>query len=97
MKLLWSEWPGGITNTGRKLIRTRSIGSKRDDTVFGETRSKGLGKPEPLRGDFSSWWSRRMSGDHRIVYRAHGMDDEQRVEIVACRYRYRHADDSWAL
>ena len=49
MKLLWSEWPGGITNTGRRLIRTRSIGSKRDDTVFGETRSKGLGKPEQLR------------------------------------------------
>ena len=30
---------------------------------------KGLRKPEPLRGDLSGWWSRRSSGDHRIVYR----------------------------
>jgi toxin YoeB len=30
---------------------------------------KGLGKPEPLRGDLSGWWSRRISSEHRLVYR----------------------------
>jgi toxin YoeB len=42
---------------------------------------KGLGKLEPLRGDLRGWWSRRISGDHRIVYRARGAGDAQRVEI----------------
>jgi toxin YoeB len=49
---------------------------------------KRLGKPEPLRGDLSGWWSRRISGDHRIVYRSLDAGDEQRVEIVACRHHY---------
>jgi toxin YoeB len=48
----------------------------------------GLGKPEPLRGDLAGWWSRRITGDHRVVYRIRGTGEEQRVEIVACRYHY---------
>jgi toxin YoeB len=28
---------------------------------------KGLGKPEPLKGDLAGWWSRRISGEHRLV------------------------------
>jgi toxin YoeB len=41
-----------------------------------------------LRGDLAGWWSRRITGDHRIVYRVRGSGDEQRLEIVVCRYRY---------
>jgi toxin YoeB len=48
----------------------------------------GTGKPEPLRGDLAGWWSRRITGDHRIVYRMRGTGNEQRLEIVACRYHY---------
>jgi toxin YoeB len=29
----------------------------------------GIGKPEPLRGDLTSWWSRRIDREHRLVYR----------------------------
>ena len=50
---------------------------------------KGLGKPEPLKGDLSGWWSRRIKGGHRLVYRTAGeAGRDQRVEIVACRYHY---------
>jgi toxin YoeB len=49
---------------------------------------KGLGKPEPLRGNLSGWWSRRISGDRRLVYRVEGKGYERRVEIVQCRYHY---------
>jgi toxin YoeB len=45
-------------------------------------------KPEPLRGDLAGWWSRRITGDHRLVYRAIGTGDERRIEIAACRYHY---------
>ena len=46
-----------------------------------------LGKPEALKGDLSGWWSRRISGEHRLVYRVQGRKDEdQRIEIIHCRY-----------
>lgn len=49
----------------------------------------GLGKPEALKGDLSGWWSRRITGEHRLVYRVQGRKGEdQRVEIVQCRYHY---------
>lgn len=33
---------------------------------------KGLGKPEPLKGPLSGWWSRRITDGHRLVYRSPG-------------------------
>lgn len=47
----------------------------------GET---GIGKPERLRGDLSGYWSRRITEEHRLVYRVAG--DE--VRVAACRYHY---------
>lgn len=49
---------------------------------------KGIGKPEPLRGQLSGWWSKRISGEHRLVYRVRGSDDDRILEIAACRYRH---------
>jgi toxin YoeB len=49
---------------------------------------KGLGKPEPLKHALQGWWSRRISGEHRLVYRVSGKSDDQRVEIVQCKYHY---------
>jgi len=50
---------------------------------------KGLGKPEPLKGDLSDWWSRRISGEHRLVYRIVGKAGaDQRIEIAMCRQHY---------
>lgn len=48
----------------------------------------GLGKPEPLKGDLRGWWSRRIIGEHRLMYRVEGKGAEQRIEIAACRYHY---------
>ena len=48
----------------------------------------GLGKPEPLCGNWAGWWSRRITGEHRLVYRVSGSADEQRLEIARCRYHY---------
>jgi toxin YoeB len=97
MKLLWSEaawedylyWQKADPDT---LHRINALLQDIRRSPF-----KGLGKPEPLRGDLSGWWSRRISGDHRIVYRTLGLGVEQRVEIVACRYLIRPAGDSRAV
>lgn len=43
-----------------------------------------IGKPEPLRGDLSGFWSRRIDDVHRLIYEA----TETELNIVACRYHY---------
>ena len=49
---------------------------------------KRLGKPEPLKHDLSGFWSRRITGDHRLVYRLTGAPGAQQLEIVQCRFHY---------
>lgn len=46
---------------------------------------EGLGKPEPLRGDLSGYWSRRIDECNRIVYRIEGGI----IQIVQCGSHYR--------
>ena len=44
----------------------------------------GIGKPEPLRGDLSGYWSRRIDEVNRLVYRVTDSD----LVIIACRFHY---------
>lgn len=44
----------------------------------------GIGKPEPLKGDMSGFWSRRIDDVNRLVYRIRG----DVVEIVSCKGHY---------
>ena len=45
---------------------------------------KGAGKPEPLRGQLSGKWSRRIDQEHRLVYQV----EAGRVYFLAARYHY---------
>lgn len=44
----------------------------------------GIGKPEPLKGDMSGFWSRRIDDVNRLVYRISG----NVIEIVSCKGHY---------
>lgn len=44
----------------------------------------GIGKPEPLKGDLSGFWSRRIDDTHRLVYRIRG----DVIEIASCKGHY---------
>jgi toxin YoeB len=44
----------------------------------------GIGKPEPLKGSLSGFYSRRINSEHRIIYKI--FDDA--IVIVQCRYHY---------
>ena len=44
----------------------------------------GTGKPEPLRGELTGFWSRRIDRQHRLVY----MADDGCIYIAACRHHY---------
>jgi toxin YoeB len=49
---------------------------------------RGTGKPEPLKRNLSGFWSRRITSEHRLVYRVSGTGDAQALEILSCRYHY---------
>lgn len=49
---------------------------------------RGTGKPEPLGGNLTGWWSRRINREHRLVYRVSGSGEAQTLEIAQCRYHY---------
>ena len=44
----------------------------------------GRGKPEALKANYAGYWSRRITSEHRLVYRVY----EDRLHVVQCRYRY---------
>ncbi len=45
---------------------------------------EGIGKPEPLKGELSGFWSRRIDSTHRLVYRVKG----ETIEILSCKGHY---------
>jgi toxin YoeB len=84
MKLIFSEqaWDDYLywQETDRKLIlRINSLIKECLSTPF-----TGTGKPEPLRGPLSGWWSRRITQEHRLVYRP----SDEGLLIAQCRYHY---------
>jgi toxin YoeB len=69
-------WQSAVRKLFRKLVRL--IGEIQRDPF------NGIGKPEPLKGDLSGYWSRRIDDEHRLVYRA----TEKEVVIIKARYHY---------
>lgn len=45
---------------------------------------RGIGKPEPLRGNWSGFWSRRIDREHRLVYSI----KNDAILIAQCRFHY---------
>ena len=45
---------------------------------------QGLGKPEALKHDLSSYWSRRINQEHRLVYKV----TNEEIIILSCKYHY---------
>ena len=88
MNLLWTEeaWEDYLywLNTDKDVLR------KVNDLIRDAKRDpfKGLGKPEPLKETLKGWWSRRITGEHRLIYRVVGKGLSQQIEISQCRYHY---------
>ena len=60
---------------------------KRINLLIGDIQRepfKGIGKPEPLKFNWSGYWSRRIDKEHRLVYKV--QDDT--ISIAQCRYHY---------
>ena len=88
MKVAWSDeaWEDYVSwlDADEKLFR-------RLNALIAECRRtpfRGTGKPEPLKGDLTGWWSRRLTGEHRLIYRVAGKPPAQQLEIIQCRGHY---------
>jgi toxin YoeB len=84
MKLTWSEraWAEYLwwQTQDRKT-------PKRINTLIEDIRrngNDGIGKPEPLKHGFQGYWSRRITDEHRLVYKV--TDDS--MLIAACKFHY---------
>jgi toxin YoeB len=85
MRLLWSDeaWEDYVywQQNDQKVLQSINdlIRDIRRDPF------KGLGKPEPLKHSLAGWWSRRITREHRLVYRVSGRNAEL-LEIIQCHY-----------
>lgn len=84
MKLVWDEnaWDDYVwwQTQDRKILR-RINTLIRDIAHNGH---EGIGKPEPLKDGFQGYSSRRITEEHRLVYKI----SEDEIRIAACRYHY---------
>jgi len=79
----WRDYTAGATEDPKILARINILIHECLRDPF-----RGTGKPDPLRQSLTGWWSRRITGEHRLVYRASGKDETQALEVLSCRYRY---------
>ena len=57
--------------------------------AISRTPFHGLGKPEPLRHQLKGYWSRRITGEHRLVYSVSGKKGvDQHCTVIQCRFHY---------
>lgn len=80
----WEDLEYWIANDPATIIKIKDlIKSIRQDAF------RGLGKPEPLKYDLKGYWSRRITGEHRIVYKVSGTKGvDQKCLIIQCRFHY---------
>ena len=75
----WSEYLYWQTQDKKTLKRINALIKDIQRSPY-----EGIGKPEPLRGNLSGWWSRRIDETNRIVYYEQGED----IYIISCLGHY---------
>lgn len=92
-------WGKGRVSMNDVLFRKKAIEQylewlQKDRAVFdkitrlieeaGRTPFRGTGKPEPLKGSLGGCWSRRITDEHRLIYRV----KDHALEILSCMGHY---------
>lgn len=85
------RWTAGAAQDYRWFSQRQPAVAVRIDRLLAEIKRRpfaGIGKPERLRGTLAGWWSRRITGEHRLVYRIVGKGTGRELQIAQCRYHY---------
>lgn len=87
MRLIWdgNAWEDYLwwQQNDRKTLKRINLIIK--DIQRGGDTLDGIGKPEPLKHALSGYFSRRITGEHRIVYKI----VDNKVLIACCRHHYK--------
>ena len=75
----WEDYQYWVQNDRRVARRIARLIEECIRNPFG-----GMGKPEALKHEFAGCWSRRITQEHRLVYKVEG----GRCLILQCRYHY---------
>lgn len=71
--LYWQQWNKKILKKLNELLKD-----------IARSPHDGIGKPEPLKHALSGFWSRRITDEHRLVYRVEG----KVIQVAQARYHY---------
>lgn len=84
MRLIWADeaWEDYLywQQEDKKIL-------KRINTLITQIKRepfKGIGEPEPLKYNWSGYWSRRINKEHRLIYKV----VDEAILIAQCRYHY---------
>ncbi len=75
----WNDYLYWQTQDKKTLKRINQLTKDTQRQPF-----EGIGKPEPLKGNLSGYWSRRIDDTNRLVYYV----DKDIIRIIACRTHY---------
>ncbi len=75
----WEDYTYWLNHDVDKAKAIHSLLSECMQTPF-----TGRGKPEPLRGNLTGLWSRRIDREHRLVY----LPEDGMIYVVQCRLHY---------
>jgi toxin YoeB len=75
----WDEYLFWQSQDQKILLRINALLKDTHRSPF-----KGIGKPEPLKGNLQGFWSRRIDDEHRLVYEV----TDEAITVIQCRYHY---------
>ncbi|WP_423126407.1 Txe/YoeB family addiction module toxin [Gaoshiqia sp. Z1-71] len=78
-KTAWEDYQYWVDNDRKVLKKINALIKECQRTPFA-----GTGKPEALKQNLSGFWSRRITGEHRLVYKV----ENDVLYIAQCRYHY---------
>ena len=84
MKIIWFEeaWEDYVYWQSQDRKTVKRINQILQDSM--RNGYSGIGKPEPLKGEFSGFWSKRIDDANRFVFRIQGSV----LEVLSCKGHY---------
>lgn len=75
----WEEYSSWLNEDRKTLQKINELINDISNNPF-----SGKGKPEPLKYRLAGYWSRRITQEHRLVYKI----ENNEIQIINCRYHY---------
>ena len=80
----WEDFEYWLDNDADTVAKIKDLIKSIKQNPF-----RGIGKPEPLKYGLKGYWSRRITSEHRLVYKVTGnKGEDQRCIVIQCRFHY---------